>query len=215
MTITPEITEVHERRYAFSLTPEQVQDAIITACLKAAGLSDLPDGVEFTIRTGGGFQPIDLRFTVPVVAATSSAPIKAPAAPAAPPPAASAPISAPEAPEKPKAAPAPRTAPVRKPQKGRPLAWDKLSMAERGIVLHLESLPDTFSPHDDRSLVQCILGRIPAATIADELAVTAEDVVTRWRSMWCNAVLNGQKTPTAEGQERLMAALRYRVETEE
>ena len=217
MTITPKITEVHERQYAFNLTPEQVQDAIISACLKAAGLRDLPEGVEFTMRTGGGFQPIDLRFTVPVVGATSSAPTEASAAPAAPQPAASAPVSAPDAPAKVNAAPAPRTAPVRESGKvsARPMAWAGLTPQERSIVMHIEALPDNFSPTDDLNIAMCLTGGVKAPELAAEMGITPEEVVARWKSMWCSAVLEKSRTPTIDGQSRLLAALRYRVETEE
>ena len=239
MTITPKITEVHERQYAFNLTPEQVQDAIISACLKAAGLRDLPEGVEFTMRTGGGFQPIDLRFTVPVVSDQSVTPVAptlkvfseagkafaeagkaicdAVAAPAAPQPAASVPVSAPKAVEKASAAPAPCKTPVRASGKvsGRPMAWAGLPPQERSIVLHLEALPDNFSPTDDRNIAECLTGGVKATAIAAEMGVTPEEVVQRWKAMLCSAVLEGGRTPTIEGQKRLLAALRYRVETEE
>ena len=217
MTITPKITEVHERQYAFSLTPEQVRATIIAACLKAAGLSAVPDGVEFTIRTGGGFQPIDLRFTVPVAGEAFSASIKAPEASPAPQTAASAPNSAPDTPAKPKAAPEARTAPVRAPPKvsARPMAWAGLTPQERSIVLHLEALPDNFSPTDDLNIARCLTGGVKAPELAGEMGITPEEVVARWKAMWCSAVLEKSRTPTIDGQSRLLAALRYRVETEE
>lgn len=215
MSIKPTITEVREFQYRFALSPEQVQDVIIAACLKAAGLTSVPDGVEFTMQTGSGLQPIDLRFTVPVAAETFSAPIKAPEATPAPQPIASAPLSAPEAPAKPKAAPAARTVPVRPSAKSaRPMAWAGLTSQERSIVLHLERLPDTFSPVDDLNIAQCLTSSVKAPAIALEMDITAEEVVARWKAMWCSAVLESSRTPTIEGQKRLLAALRYRVETE-
>lgn len=215
MSIKPTITEVHERRYQFELSPEQVQDAIIAACLKAADLTSVPDGVEFTMQTGSGLQPINLRFTVPVVGTTSPAPMKAHEAAAAPQPAASASVSAPDAAEKLKAAPAATTAPVRASAKSaRPMAWAGLTSQERSIVLHLERLPDTFSPVDDLNIAQCLTSSVKAPAIALEMDITAEEVVARWKAMWCSAVLESSRTPTIEGQKRLLAALRYRVETE-
>lgn len=212
MSITPTITEVHERRYEFDLSPEQVQDAIVYACVRAAGLS-LPLGVEVEIISDAAFASAGIKFSVPVVADASASQPEPPRSAKLPDPATAAakeqvaPVGDVPAPVRPR----PKTA--AKPP--RPMAWAGLTSQERSIVLHLEALPDTFSPSDDLTIAQSLTGGIKATEIAPELGITPEEVVSRWKAMWCHAVLEKSRTPTIEGQRRLLAALRYRVETEE
>lgn len=242
MSIKPTITEISFRRYNFDLTEEQIRKTIIDACAKAAGIDEFPIDTCVSSDMLITFSPINVRFDVPVDAEQIlsgdgvSAPIKgevtcghitAPAkaypdiivtageAGIEAHPAASAPVSAPNAAEPSKAAPAARTVPVRASAKSaRPMAWAGLTSQERSIVLHLERLPDTFSPVDDLNIVQCLTSSVKAPAIALEMDITAEEVVARWKAMWCSAVLESSRTPTIEGQKRLLAALRYRVETE-
>lgn len=212
MSITPPITEVHERRYQFDLSAEQVQEAIIYACARAAGLS-LPLGVEVEFIGEAVLAPAGVKFSVPVVQG-------APAANPEPPHSAKSPDPAPVAPKAQVAPVAPVAAPVRPHAKTaakptRTAKWGALTVQERSVVLHLEALPDTFSPSDDLAVAQSLTGGIKATEIAPELGITPEEVVSRWKAMWCHAVLEKSRTPTIEGQRRLLAALRYRVETEE
>lgn len=227
MTITPKITEVHERQYAFNLTPEQVQDAIVSACVRAAGLS-FPLGADVEIISDAAFAPAGIRFAVPVevektadqilagIESLTNAPAAAQEQPSRP----ELPISAPSLPESRVAPVAPLARPVRasaKPPRKflRPMAWGNLTTPERSIVMHLESLPDTLSPSDDLRIVQGLTGGLKAPAVAVAMGITPEEVVARWKAMLCGAVLDGGRTPTIAGQERLLAALRYRVETEE
>ena len=150
-------------------------------------------------------QAVLSRFT-----ATPEPVAEAPAAPQAEPEARKAPPAAPTPPAKPQSQPAASTAPQR------PIAkpdhrseWDKLTMPERRIVLHLEGLPAWGKPGDDLQLVELLCSGSKITAAAQFLKVEADDALARWNALLCDDVLGANGRPSFDGQSRLLRALRY------
>lgn len=135
---------------------------------------------------------------------------EAPAAPQPAPAAAKATPAAPTPPAKPQSQPAASTAPqspIAKPDTR--TAWDKLTMPERRIVLHLEGLPAWGKPGDDLQLVELLCSGSKITAAAQFLKVEADDALARWNALLCDDVLGANGRPSFDGQSRLLRALRY------
>lgn len=94
----------------------------------------------------------------------------------------------------------------------RTMSWAGLTLPERRIVKHLERLPDTFAPQDDLCLVEMLTSGNKIDLVAEFLGVSRDDALDRWKSMLTDDVVGADGRPSLDGQKRLLAALRYRVE---
>lgn len=108
---------------------------------------------------------------------------------------------------------APQAAPAPPKPKADDRPWGKLTLPERQIVKHLERLPKTFTPQDDLRLVELLTGGNKIDAAAAFLEVEADAALTRWKSFLTEDVIGANGKPTWDGQQRLLNALRYRVET--
>ncbi|MFC3169240.1 hypothetical protein [Paracoccus fontiphilus] len=107
----------------------------------------------------------------------------------------------------------PQAAPAARKQKAEDRPWGKLTLPERQIVKHLERLPKTFTPEDDLRLVELLTGGNKIDAAAAFLEVEPDVALTRWKSFLTEDVIGANGKPTIDGQQRLLNALRYRVET--
>lgn len=98
------------------------------------------------------------------------------------------------------------------PEPTRTMNWAGLTLPERRIVKHLERLPDTFAPQDDLCLVEMLTSGNKIDLVAEFLGVARSDALDRWKSMLTDDVVGADGRPSLDGQKRLLAALRYRVE---
>lgn len=98
------------------------------------------------------------------------------------------------------------------PEPPRTMNWAGLTLPERRIVKHLERLPDTFAPQDDLCLVEMLTSGNKIDLVAEFLGVARADALDRWKSMLTDDVVGADCRPSLDGQKRLLAALRYRVE---
>lgn len=98
------------------------------------------------------------------------------------------------------------------PEPPRTMNWAGLTLPERRIVKHLERLPDTFAPQDDLCLVEMLTSGNKIDLVAEFLGVARGDALDRWKSMLTDDVVGADGRPSLDGQKRLLAALRYRVE---
>ena len=98
------------------------------------------------------------------------------------------------------------------PEPPRTMNWAGLTLPERRIVQHLERLPDTFAPQDDLCLVEMLTSGNKIDLVAEFLGVARGDALDRWKSMLTEDVVGADGRPSLDGQKRLLAALRYRVE---
>ena len=113
----------------------------------------------------------------------------------------------------PKRAAAPTAAPVATTPPTTARTWGALSLPERAIVKHLERLPATFTPQEDLTLAELLIGGNRVEAVAPQFEVSADQALTRWKGFLCSEVLGANCKPSIDGQQRLLAALRYRVET--
>lgn len=127
---------------------------------------------------------------------TQPAPVKKPAPVAAPKP------QAPRADAQPPQKPQPATRP-----------WGSLNLIERDVVKHLERLPDTFTPAEDLTIAELLIGGNKIEAVAMQLEVSPADALARWKSFLCDDVLGANGFPSIDGQKQLLNALRYRQTT--
>jgi hypothetical protein len=111
--------------------------------------------------------------------------------------------------------------PIRKPA-ARPFAaklqtidrpWAALSLPERAIVKHLEKMAPAFTPAKDLAIAELLIGGNKIEAVALQLEVQASMALARWKAFLCAEVLGENGKPSMDGQQRLLAALRYRKDT--
>lgn len=90
--------------------------------------------------------------------------------------------------------------------------WGKLTLPERQIVKHLERLPDTLTPAEDLRLVEMLTGGWKIGAAAEAIEISHDAALARWRLFMSEDVIGADGRPTLDGQQRLLNALRYRVE---
>lgn len=102
-----------------------------------------------------------------------------------------------------------RSEPLRAP------SWAGLTPVERRIVQHVEGLTNAgFAPEDDLHLVEMLTNGSKLASVAEFLGFTEAVLLARWEALVRHPdvrAANG-KGASINGQQRLLAALRYRVE---
>ncbi|MFN4062357.1 MAG: hypothetical protein ACK4IA_16615 [Paracoccus hibiscisoli] len=178
-------------------------------------LSDADQGTQYVGTPGP-----DLRLTFPEVAAKLDTPAD-PVVEAAPTPE---PVkkASPANAEAAAAKPARDQEPVKKPA-ARPFAapatakpqttdrpWGALSLPERAIVKHLEKMAPGFTPAEDLTIAELLIGGNKIEAVALQLEVQASMALARWKAFLCAEVLGENGKPSMDGQQRLLAALRYR-----
>ena len=91
--------------------------------------------------------------------------------------------------------------------------WGALSLPERAIVKHLEKLAPAFTPGEDLAIAELLIGGNKIEAVALQLEVQASLALARWKAFLCAEVLGENGKPSMDGQQRLLAALRYRKDT--
>ena len=91
--------------------------------------------------------------------------------------------------------------------------WGALSLPERAIVKHLEKLAPAFTPAEDLTIAELLIGGNKIEAVALQLEVQASMALPRWKAFLCAEVLGENGKPSMDGQQRLLAALRYRKDT--
>lgn len=92
-------------------------------------------------------------------------------------------------------------------------AWGVLSLVERRIVRHLERMPSTFTPAEDVTITELLMAGNRIEAVAQQLEVTTDQALTRWKGFLCGEVLGADGKPSIDGQQQLLNALRYRRDT--
>ncbi|MEO1949266.1 hypothetical protein [Thioclava sp.] len=109
-------------------------------------------------------------------------------------------------------APVATAQPPQKPQPAtRPLG--SLNLIERDVVKHLERLPDTFTPAEDLTIAELLIGGNKIEAVAMQLEVSPADALARWKGFLCDEILGANGFPSIDGQKQLLNALRYRQTT--
>ena len=91
--------------------------------------------------------------------------------------------------------------------------WGALSLPERAIVKHLEKMAPAFTPAEDLTIAELLIGGNKIEAVALQLEVQASMALARWKAFLCAEVLGENGKPSMDGQQRLLAALRYRKDT--
>ena len=91
--------------------------------------------------------------------------------------------------------------------------WGALSLPERAIVKHLEKMAPAFTPAEDLAIAELLISGNKIEAVALQLEVQASMALTRWKAFLCAEVLGENGKPSMDGQQRLLAALRYRKDT--
>lgn len=91
--------------------------------------------------------------------------------------------------------------------------WGALSLPERDIVKHLEKLAPAFTPEEDLTIAELLISGSRIEAVALQLDVQASMALARWKAFLCGEVLGENGKPSMDGQQRLLAALRYRKDT--
>ena len=91
--------------------------------------------------------------------------------------------------------------------------WGALSLPERAIVKHLEKMAPAFTPAEDLTIAELLIGGNKIEAVALQLEVQASMALARWKAFLCAEVLGENGKPSMGGQQRLLAALWYRKDT--
>lgn len=91
--------------------------------------------------------------------------------------------------------------------------WGALSLPERAIVRHLEKMAPAFTPAEDLTIAELLISGNKIEAVALQLEVQASMALARWKAFLCAEVLGENGKPSMDGQQRLLAALRYRKDT--
>ncbi|WDA11651.1 hypothetical protein [Paracoccus marcusii] len=91
--------------------------------------------------------------------------------------------------------------------------WGALSLPERSIVKHLEKMAPAFTLAEDLTIAELLIGGNKIEAVALQLEVQASMALARWKAFLCGEVLGENGKPSMDGQQRLLAALRYRKDT--
>lgn len=204
MTLKPTITDIRERRYSFDLSAEQIRDLVADACLAAAGLEEVPEGMIIDL---GGASAATVNFTVHLDDGPAQPRIDV--LPADPIDMSKVPVKARQSGEKNSGSSA--AAKAESDPDPRQMHWDALTADERLIVNHLDKMTDTFTAAQDLAIAQRHIAGVKTPVIASEMGETAEDVTARFNAMQCAATLGPNGKPSLDGQRRLLVALRYRA----
>lgn len=154
------------------------------------------------------------RLAVRVDAPAEAAPVQEPiknAAPAIAKPVPPKPTAAQDPIKKPAARPFAAPAAARSQTTDRP--WGALSLPERAIVKHLEKMAPAFTPAEDLAIAEMLISGNKIEAVALQLEVQASMALARWKAFLCAEVLGENGKPSMDGQQRLLAALRYRKDT--
>lgn len=88
-----------------------------------------------------------------------------------------------------------------------------LSLPERAIVKHLERLAPAFTLAEDLTIAELLISGNRIEAVALQMEVQASMALARWKAFLCGEVLGENGKPSMDGQQRLLAALRYRKDT--
>ena len=91
--------------------------------------------------------------------------------------------------------------------------WGALRLPERAIVKHLEKMAPAFTPAEDLTIAELLIGGNKIEAVALQLEVQASMALARWKAFLCAEVLGENGKPSMGGQQRLLAALWYRKDT--
>lgn len=91
--------------------------------------------------------------------------------------------------------------------------WGALSLPERAIVKHLEKMAPAFTPAEELAIAELLIGGNKIEVVALRLEVQASLALARWKAFLCVEVLGEKGKPSMDGQQRLLAAVRYRKDT--
>lgn len=173
--------------------------------------SPLPDAAPSAQPDSGlTVSRLAVRVDTPVETAPVQEPIKN-AAPAIAKPVPPKPTPAQDPIKKPAARPFAAPAAARPQTTDRP--WGALSLPERAIVKHLEKMAPAFTPAEDLTIAELLIGGNKIEAVALQLEVQASMALERWKAFLCAEVLGENGKPSMDGQQRLLAALRYRKDT--
>lgn len=87
-----------------------------------------------------------------------------------------------------------------------------LTSSQRGLVLHLDSLDDNFSPEDDLAIIEGLAKGMTARALAADMDCSAVLVGERWRAMLQDSIADRHGRITIDGRRDLLAAARARIE---
>lgn len=171
-----------------------------------------PAPVEIRLQPDHGLTPPEVaaRVDTPAEAAPKQEPIKN-AASAIAKPVPPKPTAAQDPIKKPAARPFAAPAAARSQTTDRP--WGALSLPERAIVKHLEKMAPAFTPAEDLAIAELLISGNKIEAVALQLEVQASMALARWKAFLCAEVLGENGKPSMDGQQRLLAALRYRKDT--
>ena len=109
----------------------------------------------------------------------------------------------------------PKAAPAVKPEApARPRHWAALPLDVRAVVLHLETLPPSFSAKDDRDIAEAYIASYRPGEVAILMGRTTSAVASRWAAFQCPAINDLEGKMTEAGKQLLLGALAYLVEVE-
>lgn len=91
--------------------------------------------------------------------------------------------------------------------------WGALSLPERAIVKHLEKMAPAFTPAEELAVAELLIGGNKIEVVALRLEVQASLALARWKAFLCVEVLGEKGKPSMDGQQRLLAAVRYGKDT--
>ena len=184
--------------------PELVFHSPRASSLPDAAPSAQPD-------TGLTVSRLAVRADTPAEPVAEPTPVQEPiknAAPAIAKPVSPKPTRAQEPVKKP--APRPFAAPAAAKAQTNDRPWGALSLPERAIVKHLERLAPAFTPAEDLTIAELLISGNRIEAVALQMEVQASLALARWKAFLCGEVLGENGKPSMDGQQRLLAALRYR-----